>query len=68
MSWKPEVEVNGQWAGNAVVFATQEEAAASAKDLYNRWALATNHRAVETSDPVNYRLVDGHLVAISGNT
>ena len=25
-SWKPEVQVNGQWAGNALRFATAEEA------------------------------------------
>ena len=62
MSWKPEVEVNGQWSRNALVFATKEEAMASAQDLFSRWILTTGCRAVEVDEPVNYALVDGKLV------
>lgn len=68
MNWKPEVKVNGQWSQNALVFATQIEAAASAIDLYSRWTLTTDHRAVETNDPVNYKWVDGRLVEITEST
>ncbi len=64
MSWKPEVEVNGQWSRNALVFATQEEAAESARELFSRWILTTGYRAVEIDEPVNYALVDGALVAV----
>ncbi len=54
MNWKPEVKVENEWGQNALVFATKEEAQWYAKDLYNRWLLATDWRAVESSDPVNY--------------
>ncbi len=64
MSWKPEVEVNDQWSRNALVFATQEEAAESARELFGRWILTTGYRAVEVDEPVNYALVDGALVAV----
>ena len=64
MSWKPEVEVNDQWSRNALVFATQEEAAESARELFGRWMLATGYRAVEVDEPVNYALIDGALVAV----
>lgn len=64
MSWKPEVEVNGQWSRNALVFATQEEAAKSARELFGRWMLTTGYRAVEVDEPVNYALIDGALVAV----
>ena len=64
MSWKPEVEVDGQWSRNALVFATQEEAAKSARELFGRWMLTTGYRAVEVDEPVNYALIDGALVAV----
>ncbi len=65
MSWKPEVKVNGEWGRNALVFATKEEAEESAYDLYGRWTLTTDYRAVEVDEPVNYRLKDGQLEAVS---
>ena len=55
MSWKPEVCVYGQWAGNALRFATKEEAEASGKELLSRWFVPTDSRATESEDPVNYR-------------
>lgn len=57
-NWKPEVQtVNDEkWYGNALVFATEKEAKYSAKDLFNRWHLCVGHRAVESDDPVNYRI------------
>lgn len=58
-SWKPELLVDGEWAGNALRFATKEEAEASASDTYSRWMLAVGHRAVESDDPVNYKWLDG---------
>ena len=64
MSWKPEVEVNGQWSRNALVFATEAEAAESARKLFGRWTMTTGYRAVEVDEPVNYALIDGALVAV----
>lgn len=57
-SWKPEVKTHNddKWYDNSVRFATKEEAEASAKDLMNRWLLVTECRAVESDDPVNYRI------------
>lgn len=65
MSYKPEVEVDGQWSANSLRFATREEAAAYAHDLFNRWTITVGHRAVLSADPVNYRrLADGRIEAI----
>ena len=65
MSFKPEVFVDNQWAGNAVAFATEEEASISARDLYNRWLMCKDWRVVESEDPVNYQIVDGKMIAVS---
>ena len=64
MSWKPEVvtDNSGKWYGNALRFATKEEAEANVAALYNNWMLVQNTRVVECDDPVNYRWVDGRLV------
>ena len=59
MSWKPQVKVNGNWEQNNVAFATEEEAAKSAADLFDRWVICTDHRAAESDETVNYRLVEG---------
>lgn len=58
MSFKPEVQTAGDgdtWSGNALRFATYDEAYANARDLAGRWMMVTAYRAVESSDPVNYR-------------
>ena len=52
MGFKPQVKVNGNWNGNGLVFATKEEAQRSALNLFGRWTLCTDHRAIETDDPV----------------
>lgn len=62
MSWKPEVFVERKWSQNALVFATREEAEQNARDLYLRWTLCEDYRAVESDQPVNYRYVDHRLV------
>ncbi|WP_028164097.1 hypothetical protein [Bradyrhizobium elkanii] len=66
MSWKPEViaDNSGQWVGNALRFATKEEAEANVRDLAMRWTLVREYRATESDDPVNYRYVDGQLLRI----
>lgn len=57
-NWKPEVQVvnDEKWYDNALVFATKEEAKYSADELASRWLLVVGTRAVETDDPVNYRI------------
>lgn len=65
-SFKPEVtiEKNGKWCGNALRFATREEAEAQVRDLSYRWMGMEDWRVVESDDPVNYAYVDGQLRAI----
>jgi hypothetical protein len=65
MSWKPEMLVDGDWRGNALRFATQEEAAANAKDLFYRWTVPNDYRAVYSDDPVNYQWIDGKLKEVT---
>lgn len=69
MSWKPEViaDGTGQWVGNALRFATKEEAEANVYDLYQRWTLVRETRVVESDDPVNYAWIDGKLKGVNGN-
>lgn len=64
MSYRPMVYVHGEWAGNGLRFATQEEAERSAADLAARWLLVEDFRVDESSDPVNYAIVDGRLVPV----
>jgi hypothetical protein len=64
MSYKPEVLVQGQWSQNNLAFATYEEAEQSAKDLFSRWMLVTDCRAVESDQPVNYKIVDNVMSAV----
>lgn len=54
MSFRPMVSTGSDFAGNALRFATKEEALASAKELYHRWYLCVDYRADESDDPVNY--------------
>lgn len=67
MSYKPEVQVAGEgdkWHQNNLAFETEAEAYASAQDLAGRWMLVTGYRAAPSDQPVNYKLVDGQLVAV----
>jgi hypothetical protein len=59
------VYVGGGWAGNGLRFATHKEAEDSAHNLASRWALVARFRVDESSDPVNYALVDGRLVPVA---
>jgi hypothetical protein len=66
MSWKPEViaDSSGQWVGNALRFATEAEAYASARDLASRWTLVRDYRATDSPDPVNYQWTATGLVPV----
>ena len=54
-SYAPEViaDDSGKWAGNALRFATREEAKAWVEDLRCRWFLVREVRVVESNEPVN---------------
>lgn len=64
MSWNPEVLVENKWCGNGLYFATKEEAEAYGRDLLMRWWVPVDSRAVESDEPVNYRIVDGVLESL----
>ena len=54
MSFKPEViaDSSGKWSGNALRFATEEEAKIYVDDLMMRWTAVRDTRVVEVEDPV----------------
>jgi hypothetical protein len=67
MSFKPEViaDASGKRCGNALCFATREEAEANVRDLMMRLFAVRETRVVESDDPVNYRYVDGRLESLT---
>ena len=69
-NYRPEISTDGgkSFGQNAQVFATKEEAETMAKDIFNRWMLATDYRAAETEDAVNYRLIDNKLEPVGTNS
>lgn len=54
----------GKWCGNALRFATADEAKAYGQDLESRWMSVTDLRVVPSDDPVNYKMVDGRAVRV----
>jgi hypothetical protein len=64
MSFAPMVRTTdfGPFAGNALRFATREEAQMWLDDLMCRWFAVTDVRVDESTDPVNYRTVDGRTL------
>lgn len=64
MSWKPEVFAEGEWCGNGMAFETKPEAEAWARDLLMRWFVPTDSRAVESDEPVNYKIENGELKSV----
>jgi len=50
---------NEKAVGNGQRFATQDEAMASARARFQVWTMPTGFFAEESTDPVNYRRVDG---------
>jgi hypothetical protein len=66
MSWAPEIiaDGTGKWSGNALRFATREEAESNVRDLAFRWFAVRETRVVESTDPVNYSYVGGVLTEV----
>jgi len=51
------------FVGNALRFATEDEATRNARDLMHRWFAVTEYRAEPSDDPVNYTYtLEGKLV------
>ena len=66
MNWRPMVRTgtDPKWYGNALVFATKQEAEDSAIELSMRWLAVVDTRAEETDEPVNYTCTGGRNVAV----
>lgn len=60
MSWKPMVQVvnDDKFYGNALRYATAEEALRDAIGLMGRWTAVVNVSVEESDDPVNRRWDD----------
>jgi hypothetical protein len=58
MSWKPTIKTYGdpKFYQNGMAFATMEEAGFWGKDRLSRWMGAEKSGAVESTDPVNYKI------------
>lgn len=65
MSYKPEVKVDGQFHSNNLVFASKTEAFDYAQDLFHRWTLCSDYRAVESDETPNHTYIMGRLEAIT---
>lgn len=67
MSFAGEViaDSSGTFCGNALRFATREEAEQYIGDLANRWLAVRETRVVESDDPVNYEIRDNTLSRIA---
>lgn len=61
MNWKPAFSFRGQDkpSTNGEVYATKEEALASARQRFMVWTMPEDFTAVETDDPVNGVWVPG---------
>ena len=51
--FKSEVYVDGEWRRNGVTWPDLVSAERAAADLYSRWALTTDYRAVEVEEDPN---------------
>lgn len=60
-SFAPRVRTGSdpKFYGNALRFATHEEAQANVDDLASRWTLVVETSVVRTDDPVTHRWVPG---------
>lgn len=66
MSYAPEVRTGTdlKWYGNALRFATEQEAENNVRNLASRWMSVTDTRVVESTDPVNYSWTIDGLVRV----
>jgi hypothetical protein len=60
-TWRVEViaDNSGKWVGNGLTFETREAAEDYGNDLYRRWTLVREWRAVPVDHPFGEREVTG---------
>ena len=58
MGYKSEVLVDKEWGRNGIVWPDMASAETAAEDLYSRWTLTTDHRAVEVDEKPNRPIWD----------
>lgn len=64
-SFKGEFMVDGVWYDNAIRLPTETEAIAYASNLFDRWTMPTDKRAVPSEDPPNYTADElGNITAL----
>jgi hypothetical protein len=58
MSYKPTIKTynDPKFYPNGMAFATMEEAGFWAKDRVSRWTMAETCGAIESDEPVNYKI------------
>ena len=61
--YKAEVYVDGAWNQSGVVWPDRESAEEAARDLWSRWTLTTDHRAIEVEEPPNRGTWTEHVAA-----
>lgn len=71
MSFAPQVHTAGDpegvFTGNALRFATKEEAEQYVFDLAMRWTAVADTRVVEVDDPVTHAIQDRTLVRLEAS-
>lgn len=66
MSWKPAIKTGSDdWSYNAQCFETKDEAMTMARDIFSRWMLATDYKAIESDEPVNCKLENNVLTSVT---
>ena len=66
-AYKPEVQTAGdgdKWSGNALRFASEDEAQAYVIDLMMRWTAVSNTRVITVDEPVTHRWANGRIERI----
>jgi hypothetical protein len=65
MNYKPVFHFGLARHTNGQTFATHDEAISSASARFAVWTAPTDYSAMETTDPVTYKRVDGRDVRIT---
>ena len=48
--WRAEVFVDNEWNGNSIVWPDEHSAREAGRDLWSRWTLTSDYRAVEVAE------------------
>jgi len=65
-SYRPMMIISAtETAGNALRFATEDEALANAESLFMRWTVPTGYTSEPSNDPVRHTFIDGKLSTIN---